>query len=184
MKRVPKAKKPSTPRKKTTAAKKTKTLKKMSLADGKMEVSKVRELEEILGVDQMNVFRTNDIEVFKENISEMSLSDLQSLAAEAGVFPGGNKMTLKNRLEKEFINQEINYLIRTKYNFIHYNPFPKVKSSSIDEFKNDEEIVTSLSKSYLFCKIFLIYKILSASVLVLINAKSLSCAAFFFKYLW
>ena len=26
-------------------------------------------------------------------------------AAEAGVFPGGNKMTLKNRLEKEFINQ-------------------------------------------------------------------------------
>ena len=105
MKRVPKAKKPSTPRKKTTAAKKTKTLKKMSLADGKMEVSKVRELEEILGVDQMNVFRTNDIEVFKENISEMSLSDLQSLAAEAGVFPGGNKMTLKNRLEKEFINQ-------------------------------------------------------------------------------
>ena len=42
--------------------------------------------------------------------------------------------------EKEFINQEINYLIRTKYNFIHYNPFPKVKSSMIDEFKNDEEI--------------------------------------------
>ena len=31
--------------------------------------------------------------------------------------------------EKEFISQEINYLISTKYNFIHYNPFPKVKSS-------------------------------------------------------
>ena len=41
--------------------------------------------------------------------------------------------------EKEFINQEINYLIRTKYNFIHYNPFPKVKSSMIDEFKLDDE---------------------------------------------
>ena len=34
-----------------------------------------------------------------------------------------------------FVNQEINYLIRTKYNFIHYNPFPRVKSSIIEEFE-------------------------------------------------
>jgi hypothetical protein len=105
MKRVPKAKKRTAPKKKTTAARKKKTLDKLNLADGQMEVAKVRELEEILGVDQMNVFKTNDIEVFKENLSEMSLSDIQSLAAEAGVFPGGNKMALKNRLIKEFISE-------------------------------------------------------------------------------
>ena len=104
MKRVPKAKKVGR-KTKTTAAKKQSNLEKLNLADGKLEVDKVRELEELLGVNQMNVFKTNDIEVFKENLSEMSLSDIQGLAAEAGVFPGGNKMALKNRLIKEFISE-------------------------------------------------------------------------------
>ena len=88
-----------------TAAKKQSNLDSLSLADGKMDVDKVRELEEILGVDQMNIFRTNDLEVFKENLDEMTLTDLQTLAAEAGVFPGGNKMALKNRIKKEFVSQ-------------------------------------------------------------------------------
>jgi hypothetical protein len=77
----------------------------LNLADGKQEVEKVRELEELLGVDQMNIFRTNDIEVFKENLAEMTTTDMQTLAAEAGIFPGGNKMALKTRLTKEFISQ-------------------------------------------------------------------------------
>jgi len=110
MKKVPKAKKVGpktkvTRAKKTTAAKKQSDLDKLNLADGKMEVEKVRELEELLGVDQMNIFRTNDIEVFKENLAEMTTTDMQTLAAEAGIFPGGNKMALKNRLTKEFISQ-------------------------------------------------------------------------------
>jgi len=110
MKKVPKAKKvgrktKTTRAKKTTAAKKQSDLDKLNLADGKMEVEKVRELEELLGVDQMNIFRTNDIEVFKENLAEMTTTDMQTLAAEAGIFPGGNKMALKNRLTKEFISQ-------------------------------------------------------------------------------
>ena len=90
---------------KATAAKKQSNLDNLNLADGKMDVDKVRELEEILGVDQMNIFRTNDLEVFKENLDEMTLTDLQTLAAEAGVFPGGNKMALKNRIKKEFVSQ-------------------------------------------------------------------------------
>ena len=90
---------------KTTAAKKQSDLEKLNLADGKLEVEKVRELEELLGVDQMNIFRTNDIEVFKENLAEMTLTDLQRLAAESGIFPGGNKMALKTRLAKEFVSQ-------------------------------------------------------------------------------
>ena len=110
MKKVPKAKKvgpktKTTRVRKTTAAKKQSNLDKLNLADGKQEVEKVRELEELLGVDQMNIFRTNDIEVFKENLAEMTTTDMQSLAAEAGIFPGGNKMALKNRLTKEFVSQ-------------------------------------------------------------------------------
>ena len=43
-------------------------------------------------------------------------------------------------VRKSFLTQEIFYLLRTKYNFIHYNPFPKVKRSSIKEFlESDEE---------------------------------------------
>jgi len=90
---------------KTTAAKKQSDLEKLNLADGKLEVEKVRELEELLGVDQMNIFRTNDIDVFKENLAEMTLTDLQTLAAESGIFPGGNRMALKTRLIKEFVSQ-------------------------------------------------------------------------------
>ena len=43
-------------------------------------------------------------------------------------------------IQKIFLRQEIFYLIKTKYNFIHYNPFPKVKSSSIKEFQGDEDM--------------------------------------------
>ena len=44
-----------------------------------------------------------------------------------------------DNIHKIFLTQEIFYLIKTKYNFIHYNPFPKVKSSSIKEFQGEED---------------------------------------------
>ena len=106
MKKVPKAKKPrSKTRRKSTATQKQSKLDKLNLSDGKLEVEKVRELEELLGVNQMNSFKTNNLEVFQDNLTEMSLTDLQTLAAEIGIFPGGNKMALKNRLLKEFVSQ-------------------------------------------------------------------------------
>jgi len=40
--------------------------------------------------------------------------------------------------EQEFLKKELEYLIKTKYNFIHYNPFPKVKSDKINYSKEDE----------------------------------------------
>ena len=106
MKKTTKAKK-STSRtaKKATAAQKQNKLDSLNLSDGKLEVEKVRELEQLLGVDQVNAFKTNNLDVFQDNLSEMSLTDLQRLAAEAGVFPGGNKMALKNILLKEFVSQ-------------------------------------------------------------------------------
>ena len=104
MKKTTKARKTTRAAKKTST-RKEKALDKLNLSDGKAEVEKVKELEELLGVDQMSIFKTNNLEVFKESLIEMSLTDLQTLAAEAGVFPGGNKMALKNRLEKEFVSQ-------------------------------------------------------------------------------
>ena len=66
---------------------------------------KVRELEELLGVDQTTVFKTNDLEVFKDDLSNMTLTDMQALAVEAGVFPSGNRSALKQKLVKEFVSQ-------------------------------------------------------------------------------
>mgnify|MGYP003624920346 CR=1 FL=1 len=106
MKKALKAKKTKTKAAGTsTAIKKQKELDKLNLSDGKLEVEKARELEVLLGIDQMNIFKTNNIEVFKDNLSEMTVTDLQTLAANVGIFPGGNKMALKNRLVKEFISE-------------------------------------------------------------------------------
>ena len=37
--------------------------------------------------------------------------------------------------EKKYINIQITQYIKLKYNFIHYNPFPKVKTTNIEQFK-------------------------------------------------
>jgi hypothetical protein len=56
------------------------------------------------------------------------------------------------KYDKEFIVQQINYLIELKYNFINYNPFPQVKSSSLKEFMegedsdSDEELIIEVDK--------------------------------------
>ena len=100
-KRKASAKKP----RKKTVAKKQSELEQLNLMDGKLEVDKVRELEELVGVDQTTVFKTNDLEVFKDDLSDMTLTDMQALAVEAGVFPSGNRSALKQKLVKEFVSQ-------------------------------------------------------------------------------
>jgi hypothetical protein len=42
-------------------------------------------------------------------------------------------------LKQECILQQINFLVAKKYNFIHYRPFPKVKTSSLKEFLEDDD---------------------------------------------
>jgi hypothetical protein len=53
-----------------------------------------------------------------------------------------NKLT---KYQVKFIEEEINFLIQLKYNFIHYNPFPKVDKSDFKELiynkKTDTEII-------------------------------------------
>jgi hypothetical protein len=44
------------------------------------------------------------------------------------------KNQILSELEKKMIDIQITYLISLKYNFIHYNPFPKVKSTKLKEF--------------------------------------------------
>ena len=66
------------------------------------EIEKIRDLENLLRPDIPNPFKTTDENKFAEDLASMNLTDLQSLAVSAGVFPSGNKTTLKNKLKKEF----------------------------------------------------------------------------------
>uniref|UniRef100_A0A6C0FEL7 Helicase C-terminal domain-containing protein n=1 Tax=viral metagenome TaxID=1070528 RepID=A0A6C0FEL7_9ZZZZ len=54
----------------------------------------------------------------------------------------GTKYEDLEQEQQEFLKKELEYLIKTKYNFIHYNPFPKVKTDHIktgDDDKDDAE---------------------------------------------
>lgn len=66
------------------------------------EIEKIRDLENLLRPNIENPFGTDNQEKFEEDLASMNLTDLQSLAVSAGVFPSGNKTTLKNKLKKEF----------------------------------------------------------------------------------
>jgi hypothetical protein len=64
--------------------------------------SKMRQLEVLLGVSQISPFGTNEMEIFEENLAEMSLSDMQKLAHKIGVNPYLEKPNLKKSLIREF----------------------------------------------------------------------------------
>jgi hypothetical protein len=65
-------------------------------------VSKMRELEILLGVSEISPFGTNELEVFEANLREMSLSEMQKVAQKVGLNPFHDQVTLKNILIKEF----------------------------------------------------------------------------------
>ena len=90
---------------KTTAKKQKPTLEELNQTTGKSyeeQVSKAKELEEILGIPKISPFRTNDKNVFNEMIKDMNLTDLQAYAVKVGVFPSGNKTVLKNKIKRAF----------------------------------------------------------------------------------
>jgi len=94
-----------TPKGKASAVKKQPKLEELNQTTGKdyeSQVSRARELEEILGIPKISPFRTNDPKVFEKNLEDSNLTDLQSMAVRVGVFPSGNKTTLKNKLKKAF----------------------------------------------------------------------------------
>ena len=63
---------------------------------------KMRELEVLLGVSQISPFGTNELEIFEQNLAEMSLSDMQKLALKIGTNPYYEKPILKKSLIREF----------------------------------------------------------------------------------
>ena len=95
----------ATNKRKTT--KKT-TKKTMEYADGKVADNRqdlAKTVEELMGVKSRDPFRLASGERFDEAVASMSLSQLQEIAVEAGVFPSGTKTTLKNKLMKEYENR-------------------------------------------------------------------------------
>lgn len=65
--------------------------------------SKVRQLEVLLGVESINPFGTNELDIFEENMREMTLADIRKLAERVGVNPYLDKPALRTILRKEFI---------------------------------------------------------------------------------
>tara|TARA_R100000008_G_scaffold59740_1_gene37410 strand:+ start:282 stop:761 length:480 start_codon:yes stop_codon:yes gene_type:complete len=97
-------KKPATRKKAKVTTEKASQLDNLNYADGKEEenIRKARELEELVGLDQVNPYGTSITSVFEESLSGMTLVDMQELAVSVGVFPSGTKTGLKNKLLKSF----------------------------------------------------------------------------------
>ena len=96
-------------RKTATAAKKpTNKLESLNQTTGKSydskedQIERAKELEQILGIPQISPFKTNDPNVFESMLEDANLTDLQAMAVRVGVFPSGNKTTLKNKLKRAF----------------------------------------------------------------------------------
>ncbi len=91
---------------KSKPSKGKKDLSAMQVADGKDSMAKtvdeVRDLEQLLGVQQSNPFRTTSKEILTERMSEMTLTDLQGMAVQIGILPSGNKLSLKTKIMKAF----------------------------------------------------------------------------------
>ncbi len=63
---------------------------------------KMRELEVLLGVSEISPFGTNELEIFEQNLAEMSFADMQKLAMKIGTNPYQEKPVLKKSLIREF----------------------------------------------------------------------------------
>ena len=78
----------------------------LQIADGKKEpesdIEKMKNLEDLLGVKQTNPFGTTSVAVLEEKMGAMGLSDLQAMAVKIGILPSGNKLSLKNKIKRQF----------------------------------------------------------------------------------
>ena len=63
---------------------------------------KQRKLEEILGINTINPFGTNELDIFEEKLGNMTLADMQALAQRVGLNPYRSESRLKKSLIQEF----------------------------------------------------------------------------------
>jgi len=97
------AKKTGTPRKKAVAKKKTTSkLDSLNYIDGKYDVQKIKDLEELVGIKETSPYGTTSLDVLEAKLSEMNMWEMQEFAVKVGVFPSGTRTALKNKLTKEF----------------------------------------------------------------------------------
>jgi hypothetical protein len=88
-------------------AKKKKSLKDFKVTDGKNRdemVQKARQLEDLLGIKDMNPYKTLNEQVFEDNLSSMSIAQMTELAQRVGIsgMEMSSKNTLKNSLRDSF----------------------------------------------------------------------------------
>ncbi len=86
---------------------------------------KMGELENILGVNEINPFGTNELDVFEDKLKGMSNSDLQDLAYKVGLNPYIPGPQLKSVLKAEFKSYNRNSMrnsMPTKVDTIKLDP--------------------------------------------------------------
>ena len=79
-------------------------------ADGKdrtgkeEQIEKAKELEGLLGIQDMNPYKTLNKNIFAENLGSMSVSQMTELAQRVGIsgIEMSSKLSLKKALEKSF----------------------------------------------------------------------------------
>ena len=64
--------------------------------------AKLKELEVILGVEELSPFKTNELDIFMEELKSMNLADMRRMAQKAGLNPSLDYPRLKATLIKEF----------------------------------------------------------------------------------
>lgn len=64
--------------------------------------AKIKELEVLLGVPHLSPFKTNELDIFEENLKAMDVTDMMRMAKEAGLNPVLDKPRMKKALLKEF----------------------------------------------------------------------------------
>ena len=64
--------------------------------------NKTKELEVMLGIDTINPFGTNELDIFEEDLRNMTYSEMKRLAERVGINPNYERPSLKTILIKEF----------------------------------------------------------------------------------
>tara|TARA_R110002020_G_scaffold241437_1_gene454647 strand:+ start:318 stop:698 length:381 start_codon:yes stop_codon:yes gene_type:complete len=93
------AAKRKTPKKATA---KRKNIKNLSQTHGKKEVFEPTTLDQIWGDDGLSLYGTMKEKEYENEIDEMNMSDLQTHASRVGIIPIDNRITLRERLVREF----------------------------------------------------------------------------------
>jgi len=68
---------------------------------------KIRELETVLGIKDINIFGTANKKIFEENLDNMSDVEIRSLASKLKIDPSGVRPVLKKRLLQQFDTQNV-----------------------------------------------------------------------------